>query len=89
MVSVEEDTNMQNPEKIENFYADYLNGQDSMVTVFEVQRDGLLGAVTFIYRKEQLQTYYIGVRWKGGGMPEIQSADFLVLKGKCRFLQVA
>lgn len=75
MVSVEEDTNMQNPEKIENFYADYLNGQDSMVTVFEVQRDGLLGAVTFIYRKEQLQTYYIGVRWKEGGMPEIQGTS--------------
>ena len=75
LVSVEEDTNMQNPEKIENFYADYLNGQDSMVTVFEVQRDGLLGAVTFIYRKEQLQTYYIGVRWKEGGMPEIQGTS--------------
>ena len=75
LVSVEEDTNMQNPEKIETFYADYLNGQDSMVTVFEVQRDGLIGAVTFIYRKEQLQTYYIGVRWKEGGTPEIQGTS--------------
>ena len=75
LVSVEEDTNMQNPEKIETFYADYLNGQDSMVTVFEVQRDGLIGAVTFIYRKEQLQTYYIGVRWKEDGMPEIQGTS--------------
>ena len=75
LVSVDEDTNMQNPEKIEMFYADYLNGQDSMVTVFEVQRDGLIGAVTFIYRKERLQTYYIGVRWKEGGMPEIQGTS--------------
>ena len=75
LVSVEEDTNMQNPEKIEMFYADYLNGQDSMVTVFEVQRDGLIGAVTFIYRKERLQTYYIGVRWKEGGIPEIQGTS--------------
>ena len=33
-----------------------------MVTVFEVHRDGLIGAVTFIYRKGELQTYYIGVR---------------------------
>ena len=72
LVSVEEDTNMQNPEKIEVFYSDYLNGQDSMVTVFEVQRDGLIGAVTFIYRKGELQTYYIGIRWREGGMPEIQ-----------------
>lgn len=75
LVSVEEDTNMQNPEKIEMFYADYLNGQDSMVTVFEVQRDGLIGAVTFIYRRGELQTYYIGVRWKEGGMPEIQGTS--------------
>ncbi len=75
LVSTEEDTNMQNHEKIENFYADYLNGQDSMVTVFEVHRDGLIGAVTFIYRNGQLQTYYIGVRWKEGSMPEIQGTS--------------
>lgn len=75
LISVEEDTNMQNPEGLEMFYADYLNGQDSMVTVFEVQRDGLIGAVTFIYRKRQLQTYYIGVRWKEGGIPEIQGTS--------------
>ena len=75
LVSVEEDTNMQNPEKIEAFYADYLNGKDSMVTVFEVYRDGLIGAVTFIYREGQLQTYYIGVRWKESGMPEIQETS--------------
>ena len=75
LVSVEEDTAMQNHEAIEAFYADYLDGQDSMVTVFEVYRDGLIGAVTFIYRKEQLQTYYIGIRWKEGGIPEIQGTS--------------
>lgn len=62
LVSVEEDTAMQNHEVIEAFYADYLAGRDSMVTVFEVHRDGLIGAVTFIYRRGELQTYYIGVR---------------------------
>ena len=72
LVSVEEDTAMQNHEAVEAFYADYLDGRDSMVTVFEVHRDGLIGAVTFIYRKGELQTYYIGVRWKEGGVPEIQ-----------------
>ena len=71
LVSVEEDTAMQNHEAIEAFYADYLAGCDSMVTVFEVQRDGLIGAVTFIYRKGELQTYYIGIRWKESGVPEI------------------
>lgn len=75
LVSVEEYSNMQNPEGVQTFYADYLNGQDSMVTVFEVQRDGLIGAVTFIYRKGRLQTYYIGVRWKEDGMPEIQGTS--------------
>ena len=75
LVSVEEDSDRDNPEKIGMCYADYLNGQDSMVTVFEVQRDGLIGAVTFIYRKERLQTYYIGVRWKEGGIPEIQGTS--------------
>ena len=75
LVSVEEDTAMQNHEAIETFYADYLDGQDSMVTVFEVHRDGLIGAVTFIYRKGKLQTYYIGIRWKESGVPEIQGTS--------------
>ena len=73
LVSVAEDTNMQNPEKVEAFYTDYLNGQDSMVTVFDVQRDGLIGAVTFVFRKGQLQACYIGIQWKEDGTPEIQS----------------
>ena len=73
LVSVAEDTDMQNPEKVEAFYADYLNGRDSMVTVFEVQREGLIGAVTFVFRNEQLQTCYIGVGWKEDGTPEIES----------------
>ena len=75
LVSVEEDTAMQNHEAIEAFYSDYLDGRDSMVTVFEVHREGLIGAVTFIYRKGKLQTYYIGVRWKEGGVPEIQGTS--------------
>ena len=75
LVSVEEDTAMQNHEAIEIFYADYLDGRDSMVTVYEVHRDGLIGAVTFIYRKGELQTYYIGIRWKESGVPEIQGTS--------------
>ena len=73
LVSAAENTNMQNPEKVEAFYTDYLNGQDSMVTVFDVQRDGLIGAVTFVFRNGQLQACYIGIRWKEDGTPEIQS----------------
>lgn len=73
LVSVAEDVNMQNPERVEAFYTDYLNGQESMVTVFDVQRDGLIGVLTFVFRKGQLQAYYIGVQWKEDGTPEIQS----------------
>lgn len=73
LVSVSEDINMQNPEKVEAFYTDYLNGQDSMVTVFDVQRDGLIGAVTFVFRKGQLQACYIGIQWMEDGTPEIQN----------------
>ena len=73
LVSVAEDTNMQNPEQVEAFYADYLIGQDSTVTVFDVQRDGRIGAVTFVFRNGQLQTCYIGVEWKEDGTPEIES----------------
>lgn len=55
LVSVEEDTAMQNHEAIETFYADYLNGQDSMVTVFEVHRDGLIGAATDLLHRSSVE----------------------------------
>lgn len=72
LVSVTEDCNMENPEKIEEFYSDYLNNQDTMFTIFEVNRDGLISAITFLYRKNQLQTFYVGVGWQEGGMPELK-----------------
>ncbi len=71
-VSVTEDTNMENHEEIENFYAAYMENRDAMVTIYEVNRDGLIGAVTFIYRDNRLQTYYVGIGWQGGGIPEIK-----------------
>ena len=75
LVAVEKDTSMQNPQGIETFYEEYLNGKDSMVTVYDVYRDGLIGAVTFIYREDRLQTYYIGIQWKKGGIPEIEGTS--------------
>ena len=74
-VAVEEDTNMQNAQGIETFYGEYLSGQESMVTVYDVHRDGVIGAVTFIYREDRLQTYYIGIQWKEGGIPEIEGTS--------------
>lgn len=46
---------------------------DAMVTIFNVNRDGLIGAVTFIYRNNELQTYYVGIGWQEGGIPEIKN----------------
>jgi len=71
-VSVTEDTNMENYENVEDFYADYMEKRDAMVTIFNVNRDGLIGVVTFIYRNNELQTYYVGIGWQEGGIPEIK-----------------
>ncbi len=72
-VSVAEDTNMENYEEIEDFYAAYRENRDAMVTIFDVNRDGLLGAITFLYRDRKLQTYYVGIDWQKGGVPEVKS----------------
>ncbi len=72
-VSVTEDANMENYEKVEDFYNAYMEKHDAMVTIFNVNRDGLIGAVTFIYRNNELQTYYVGIGWQEGGIPEIRS----------------
>lgn len=71
-VSVTEDTNMENYEQVEEFYAAYMENRDAMVTIFNVNRDGLIGAITFIYRNNELQTYYVGIGWQEGGIPEIK-----------------
>lgn len=74
-VATVENANMQNYQELERFYTDYQNGQDTMITIYDVYRDGMIGAVTFIYREERLQTYYIGIQWKEGGIPEIEGTS--------------
>ena len=75
LVSIEDNMGMYNSQELERFYAEYQNDQDTMVTVYEIQQDGLIGAVNFIYRDHKLQTYYVGIRWKEGGIPEIQGTS--------------
>ncbi len=76
-VSIADDVNMQNCEKFEEFYAAYLQKRDAMVTVYDVRQDGLIGALTFVYRKtdqeDKIQTYYIGIGWQEGGEPKIKN----------------
>lgn len=76
-VSVADNMNMQNHGKFEEFYAAYTQRQDAMVTVYDVQKDGLIGALTFVYRNTgqegSIQTYYIGIGWEEGGNPHIKN----------------
>lgn len=72
-VCVAENTNMENYKKVEDFYTAYTQKQDAMVTIFQVNQDGFIGATTFIYRNNKLQTYYVGIGWKEGGIPEIKN----------------
>jgi len=72
-VSVTEDTNMENYDQVEAFYTAYTEKRDAMVTIFDVNQDGLIGAVTFIYRDNALQTYYVGIGWQEGGLPKIKN----------------
>lgn len=74
-VSVTEDTNMENYEKVEAFYRMYQEKRDAEVTIYNVNPDGFLGAVTFLYKKGKLQTYFVGIGWKEGGISEIRETS--------------
>lgn len=44
----------------------FLEEPDSLVTIFDVNLDGLIGAYTFIHRKGNLQTFYVQIGWREG-----------------------
>lgn len=71
--SMADNSNMENYEKVEAFYQAYTQAQDASVTIFQVHSDGLLSVLTFIYRRGNLQSYYVGVDWQEGGMPYIKN----------------
>lgn len=74
-VSVSQDVNMENGEKVEDFYVAYQKKQSAMVTVIQVDLDGLLRTVTFVHRDGKLQTYYVGIGWEEGGIPRIKDTS--------------
>lgn len=74
LVSVSDGINMENHEKVEEFYAAYTAGADAMVTVFEIYREGDLCAKTLIYRKGSLQSYYVSAGLSEGETPVIRGA---------------
>ena len=65
-VSVTDGENMENHNSVRDFYSAYLKGQDSLVTIFDVNLDGLIGAYTFIHRRGNLQTFYVQIGWREG-----------------------
>ena len=73
--SVTKDCNMENPQNLEAFYDAYRGKKDALATVVQVNQDGLLGVITFVYRNGNLQTYYIGIRWREGGEPVIRDTS--------------
>mgnify|MGYP007098664445 CR=1 FL=1 len=73
--SVADNMNMENHEAVEAFYSSYQEKKDAMVTLFDVAPDGVIRAFTFLYRDERLQSYYVEVGWREGGVPEILSTQ--------------
>lgn len=65
--------NMENYDRIEAFYDDYVKKQDSQVTVYHAYNDGSIGAFTFLYRDGHLQTYYVEIKRDNSGMSKITS----------------
>lgn len=73
LVCVSDDINMENYQKVEEFYSVYLSGGDAMVTVFDVYSDGNICALTFVHRSGKIQSYYVLIGWQESGIPEIKS----------------
>lgn len=73
LVCVAENMNMENYEKVEEFYLDYLEDREKDVTIYEVNNDGSFCSETFIYRNKVLQTFTMTLTWEKGEQAEISN----------------
>lgn len=73
LVCVAENMNMENYEKVEEFYQDYLEDRETDVTIYEVNNDGSFCSETFIYRNKVLQTFTMTLTWEKGEQAEISN----------------
>ena len=62
---------LENPEQIEAFYTAFSEKRDAQVTVFNVNPDGTIDALTFLHKAGKLQSYYIGIGPNPDGIPQI------------------
>jgi len=69
VIATTDDANTQNGEKFIPFYDDYLSRKPGMVTIYKVYDDGLIGSNTFLYRDDEIQSYYVGVKPGADGQP--------------------
>lgn len=80
LVSAADNINMVNYEKVEDFYAAYQEGKDALITIFYVDSEGGMSALTFVYRKSGLQMQFTAIGWDKGGNPEIMGSGTNNLK---------
>lgn len=72
LVSVSDSVNMENYQRVEEFYSAYISGENAMVTVFDVSKEGDICARTFIHRDGKPGFYYVSVGWREEGIPGIK-----------------
>ncbi len=70
---VTDDYNMQNYETVEDFYKEYINGNEASTTIYIINKDGLLTSLTFLFRDDKIQTFYVGIKRQEGGQPELEN----------------
>lgn len=80
LVSAADNINMVNYEKVEDFYAAYQEGKDALITIFYVDSEGGMSALTIVYRKSGLQMQFTAIGWDEGGNPEIMGSGTNNLK---------
>ena len=73
LVCVAENMNMENYEKVEEFYLDYLEDRETDVTIYEVNNDGSFRSETFIYRNKLFQSFTMTLTWEKGEQAEISN----------------
>lgn len=71
-VSVSDGVNMENYREMEEFYAACISGDDGMITVYNIYREGDISARTFVHRDGKMQSCHVLIGWQEGGMPEVK-----------------
>lgn len=75
VTAVTNDANAHNGELLKSFYDDYKNGKPGMTTFYNVYEDGTIGSITFLYRNEEMQSYYVGIVPGTDGKPCISGRN--------------